>query len=76
MNQRFFTHFSFSLIFSAVTPAELKKKVVVLKEDCQYQVKIMFYVQREIVQGLKYFQKTYKSGIRGMFNLDMIYSFG
>jgi len=49
----------------AVSPNELKKHSVVLKEDAIYQVRIHFYVQREIVQGLKYIQRTYKSGIRG-----------
>ena len=36
-----------------------------LKEGCEYRVKIYFYVQRDIVQGLKYVQMTYKAGIRG-----------
>jgi Rho GDP-dissociation inhibitor len=59
-----------------VSPCELKKKVVVLKEDCSYQVRILFYVQREIVQGLKYFQKTYKTGIRVDNSTFMVGSYG
>jgi Rho GDP-dissociation inhibitor len=59
-----------------VSAEELKKKVVVLKEGCNYQVKILFYVQREIVQGLKYFQKTYKAGIRVDNSTFMVGSFG
>jgi len=49
----------------AVSPSELKKQAVVLKEDVMFQVRLHFYVQREIVQGLKYIQRTYKTGIRG-----------
>lgn len=49
----------------AVPESELKKHSVVLKEDAVYQVRLHFYVQREIVQGLKYVQRTYKAGIRG-----------
>jgi len=53
------------LFVYTVPPNELKKHSVVLKEDSIYQVRILFYVQREIVQGLKYTQRTYKAGIRG-----------
>ena len=52
-------------LLCTVPPGELKKQTVVLKEDVMYQVRIHFYVQREIVQGLKYVQRTYKTGIRG-----------
>jgi Rho GDP-dissociation inhibitor len=41
-----------------------KKTTLVLKEGCTYKVKIYFYVQREIVQGLKYVQQSYRAGIR------------
>lgn len=59
-----------------LSPSELKKHSVVLKEDAMYQVRIHFYVQREIVQGLKYIQRTYKSGIRVESRTDMVGSYG
>ena len=45
--------------------SELKKISRVLQEGCEYRVKIYFYVQREIVQGLKYLQSSYRAGVRG-----------
>jgi len=46
------------------TPEEIKKDSFTLKEGCKYRMKIYFHVQREIVSGLKYHQKVYKSGIK------------
>lgn len=43
--------------------AELKKRSFVIKEGVSYKIKIEFIVQREIVHGLKYVQKTHKLGI-------------
>ena len=40
--------------------ANIKKKTFVLKEGVKFRIKIDFVVQREIVHGLKYVQKTYK----------------
>ena len=40
--------------------ASIKKKTFVLKEGVKFRIKIDFIVQREIVHGLKYVQKTYK----------------
>ena len=40
--------------------ANIKKKTFVLKEGVKFRIKIDFIVQREIVHGLKYVQKTYK----------------
>lgn len=40
---------------------KLKKNVFVIKEGIQYKIRIDFVVQREIVHGLKYVQKTYRS---------------
>lgn len=57
-------------------PDELKKKVITLKEDCHYQVRIFFYVQREIVSGLKYVQQLYKTGIRVDKSTYMVGSYG
>lgn len=64
------------VVLDLTAAGDLKKKSVVLKEDCSYRVKILFYVQREIVQGLKYFQKTYKSGIRVDSSTFMVGSYG
>lgn len=41
---------------------ELKKKTFTVKEGIQYQIRIDFYVQREIVTGLKYVQKITRLG--------------
>ncbi|KAL5284266.1 ARHGDIA family protein [Megaselia abdita] len=43
----------------------LKKQVITIKEGIQYKVKIDFIVQREIVHGLKYVQKTSRIGVPG-----------
>lgn len=45
--------------------SELKKQVFVVKEGCQYRIRIDFIVQREIVHGLKYVQRTFRMGIPG-----------
>ena len=42
---------------------ELKSKTFVLKEGISYRIKIEFIVQREIVHGLKYVQKTYRLSV-------------
>ncbi|XP_044003859.1 rho GDP-dissociation inhibitor 1 isoform X1 [Aphidius gifuensis] len=38
----------------------LKKQTFVIKEGVSYRIRIDFIVQREIVHGLKYVQKTYR----------------
>jgi len=43
--------------------ATIKAKTFVLKEGVKFRIKIDFLVQREIVSGLKYVQKTYKLGL-------------
>ncbi|XP_036327066.1 rho GDP-dissociation inhibitor 1-like isoform X1 [Rhagoletis pomonella] len=43
--------------------SQLKKQVFVIKEGVHYKVRIDFIVQREIVHGLKYVQKTYRMGV-------------
>lgn len=58
-------------------PEELKKKSLALQEGCQYRVKIYFYVQREIVQGLKYVQQSYRAGVKGkclFFSFPVVWS--
>lgn len=45
--------------------SKLKKQVFIIKEGVQYKIRIDFIVQREIVHGLKYVQKTYRMGVPG-----------
>lgn len=44
--------------------SELKKQTVSIKEGSEYRIKITFKVKREIVAGLKYFQLSYRKGIK------------
>ncbi|KAL8588051.1 hypothetical protein ACOMHN_012089 [Nucella lapillus] len=55
---------------------KIKECKVVLKEACQYRVKIFFNVQREIVCGLRYEQKVYKKGIKVEKGTHMVGSYG
>lgn len=41
-----------------------KKQHFTLKEGVEYQIKISFKVNREIVSGLKYVQQTFRKGIK------------
>nr|CAD7569941.1 unnamed protein product [Timema californicum] len=43
--------------------SQLKKQVFAIKEGVSYRIRIDFIVQREIVHGLKYIQKTYRMGV-------------
>ncbi|XP_060521503.1 rho GDP-dissociation inhibitor 2 [Cylas formicarius] len=43
--------------------SKLKKETFTIKEGVSYRIRIEFIVQREIVHGLKYIQKTSKMGI-------------
>lgn len=43
--------------------SKLKKQTFTIKEGVSYRIRIDFIVQREIVHGLKYVQKTYKLGL-------------
>lgn len=45
--------------------SKLKKQTFTIKEGVSYRIRIDFIVQREIVHGLKYVQKTYKLGLPG-----------
>ena len=42
---------------------DLKKKPFSIKEGIPYRIRIDFYVQREIVTGLRYVQKIYRLGV-------------
>nr|CAG4636554.1 EOG090X0EJY [Eubosmina coregoni]SVE70089.1 EOG090X0EJY [Eubosmina coregoni] len=44
--------------------SQLKSAVFTIKEGVQYRIRIEFFVQHEIVTGLKYVQKTYRKGIQ------------
>merc|ERR1712071_633305 len=44
--------------------SKLKKTIFTIKEGVQYKIRIEFFVQHEIVTGLKYVQKTYRKGIQ------------
>ncbi|XP_058791544.1 rho GDP-dissociation inhibitor 1 isoform X3 [Phymastichus coffea] len=46
--------------------SQLKKQTFVIKEGISYKIRIDFIVQREIVHGLKYVQKTYRLGVPGV----------
>lgn len=43
--------------------SKLKKETFIIKEGVSYKIRIEFFVQREIVHGLKYVQKTYRMGM-------------
>lgn len=45
--------------------SQLKKQTFVIKEGVSYRIRIDFIVQREIVHGLKYVQKTFRLGVLG-----------
>ncbi|XP_025829575.1 rho GDP-dissociation inhibitor 2-like [Agrilus planipennis] len=45
--------------------SKLKKETFTIKEGVSYRIRIEFIVQREIVHGLKYVQKTYRMGVPG-----------
>jgi len=54
----------------------LKEKSILMKEGVSYKVKIAFFVQREIVSGLKYIQGVYRKGIRVDKDDCMVGSYG
>lgn len=55
---------------------KLKETPMVLKEGTSYRIKIYFYVQREIVSGLKYVQMSYRKGIKVDKSNMMVGSYG
>jgi Rho GDP-dissociation inhibitor len=56
--------------------ASLKKQgPFTIKEGIQYKIRIEFFVQREIVHGLKYVQKTYRMGLPVDKNFCMVGSY-
>ncbi|XP_059160376.1 rho GDP-dissociation inhibitor 1-like [Physella acuta] len=55
---------------------EIKKQCFTLKEGCKYQIKIYFFVQRDIVSGLRYEHKVYRKGIQVDKMKQMMGSYG
>ncbi len=43
---------------------KFKDSVITLKEGSQYRVKLEFYVQRDIISGLRFVQSSYKGPLR------------
>ncbi|GJQ72203.1 hypothetical protein Trydic_g3294 [Trypoxylus dichotomus] len=43
--------------------SKLKKQTFTIKEGVSYKIRIEFFVQKEIVHGLKYIQKTFRMGV-------------
>lgn len=56
--------------------SKLKDSPITIKEGVQYRLKIQFRVQREIVAGLRYFQSTYRKGVRVDKSPFMVGSYG
>ncbi|KAK2167586.1 hypothetical protein LSH36_26g09051 [Paralvinella palmiformis] len=55
---------------------ELKKKTFLLKEGCSYRMCVYFYVQRDIVTGLRFTQKSFRKGIQVDKMNHMVGSYG
>lgn len=55
---------------------EIKKESFTIKEGCTYRLKIYFYVQREIVPGLRYLHHVYRKGIKVDHMQQMVGSYG
>ena len=60
-----FSYMLIALLFAGDL-SKMKDATFTIAEGCFYQLRISFYVQREIVTGLKYLQQSYRAGIRGM----------
>ncbi|XP_074649519.1 rho GDP-dissociation inhibitor 2-like [Tubulanus polymorphus] len=56
--------------------SKLKDQPVIMKEGTMFKVRIRFFVQNEIVSGLKYFQVLYRKGIRVDKDTSMVGSYG
>ncbi|KJH43030.1 RHO protein GDP dissociation inhibitor [Dictyocaulus viviparus] len=53
----------------------LKNSTFILKEGCQYRLRFDFYVQREIVTGLKYIHKVSRHGVQVLKETFMVGSY-
>ncbi|KAJ1350777.1 hypothetical protein KIN20_006655 [Parelaphostrongylus tenuis] len=54
----------------------MEDRTFVLKEGCQYRLRFNFYVQREIVTGLKYIHKVSRHGVQVLKETFMVGSYG
>lgn len=57
-------HAEISFDLSAKSLDKYKDTVVSLKEGSSYRIKLEFYVQRDIISGLRFIQTSYKGPIR------------
>lgn len=53
----------------------MKKKIFTIKDGIEYRIKIDFYVQYEIVTGLKFQQKIFRHGVRVLKTSHMVGSY-
>ena len=53
----------------------VKKQVIIIKDGIQYRIRIDFYVQREIVTGLKFVQKISRHGVKVVKTNNMVGSY-
>ena len=54
-------------LFHASHAVTSRLQTITIKEGIQYRLRIEFHVQRDIVTGLRYTQKTYRKGIQGQY---------
>lgn len=59
-----------------LTAPEDTRKPIVLKEGCEYKVKITFVVKGQIVNGLRYVHGTYRKGMKVDKENYMVGSYG
>merc|ERR1712137_1064128 len=52
------------------------QKLIIIKEGCNFKIRVDFKVQHEIVSGLKYVNQVYRKGIRAVKEEEMLGSFG
>ena len=60
-------HADISFDLSPKSLDKYKETVVTLKEGSNYRIKLEFYVQRDIISGLRFVQTSYKGPIRSIF---------
>ncbi|KAI8049625.1 rho guanidine dissociation inhibitor [Syncephalis plumigaleata] len=61
---------------SAEAIESLKKKTIVIKEGIEYKIKVKFYVQHEIISGLKYVHSVKKMKVTLDTKKEMMGSYG
>lgn len=65
-------HAEMAFDLSAGNLEKLKDQTITLKEGSSYRIKVEFYVQRDIISGLRFAQNAYKGPIRTDKSLYMI----